>query len=566
VFVSLTEAVERHVRPGDTVNLIMGHSRWTALGREVARQHWHRDSGLTLVMASLSSLGALFFRAGCLAKVVTAYSGDSFPTYTPNPVYQRAYASGEVEVEHWSFLTFQQRLRAAAQGLPAVVTGSLAGSSMADNAAFAQVASPFGEVGLLAPLVPDVALVHAAVADTQGNLAMAAPLLEGVDGAFAARRGVVATVERIVDDLRPWSDQVRIPAHRVLAVVEAPFGAHPGGLYAGTPGSAGALPVTAYGEDIPFWIEARDATRLDPSGLDDWIRTWCLDLTSHDDYLERLGRGRLDGLVRRADPDSWHDDDAAMPVDLDRPVTSAERAAAWAADALADRIEVVGADAVLAGAGLANLAAWVGVARARERGAAVVLTAELGMWDYTPTPADPFIFNFRAFPGTAMLSDAAAVLGTLLGGPGTRSIACVGAAQADRHGNLNSTTIPHGPFLVGSGGANDVVSRADETVVVTSMDPRRLVDRVGYVTCPGDRVMTVVTDLGILRRDPAGADLVLTEVVGGETPQRDRVRDVVARCGWDLDVARDVTDLSPPDAAAIAALRNHDRQGWFLGT
>jgi acyl CoA:acetate/3-ketoacid CoA transferase alpha subunit len=42
--------------------------------------------------------------------VVTAYSGNSFPSYSPNPIFQRAYESGDVEVEHWSILTLAQRL------------------------------------------------------------------------------------------------------------------------------------------------------------------------------------------------------------------------------------------------------------------------------------------------------------------------------------------------------------------------------------------------------------------------------------------------------------------------
>ena len=84
-------------------------------------------------MTSLGALGALFFRGGLVRKVVTAYSGNSFPTYTPNPVFRQAYESGDVEVEHWSILTLTQRLEAAARGLPAAVTGSLVGSSMAEN-------------------------------------------------------------------------------------------------------------------------------------------------------------------------------------------------------------------------------------------------------------------------------------------------------------------------------------------------------------------------------------------------------------------------------------------------
>ena len=168
----------------------------------------------------------------------TAYSGNSFPTYTPNPIFRQAYESGDVEVEHWSILTLSQRLEAAARGLPAMVTGSLVGSSMADNEAFQVVDSPFGPLGLLEPLAPDVALVHAAAADPAGNLVFSEPLLDGLWGAWAARRGVVATVERVLDDVEGLGHRVRIPAHRVLAVVEAPYGAHPGGCYAPGPARA----------------------------------------------------------------------------------------------------------------------------------------------------------------------------------------------------------------------------------------------------------------------------------------------------------------------------------------
>ena len=547
---TLEQAVERHVQPGDAVHVIMGHSRWTALVRELARQHWQRDSGLTLIMASLSSLGTLLFRAGCLRHVVTAYSGDSFPTYTPNPVYQQAYRSGKVTVEHWSFLAYVQRLSAAAQGLPAAVTGSIVGSSMAANDAYTEVDTDHGRVSLLAPLVPDVTLVHAAVADRDGNLAMAPPLLEGVAGAWAARRGVVATVDSVVDDLRDWNGLVRIPAHRVLAFVEAPFGAHPGGLW------AGGLPVASYGEDIPFWTDARDATRSDH--LDDWIREWCLDLDSHRAYLDKLGPMHLEALRARANPDSWRLDDHAFPIDEDPPVTDAERMAAWAAAELADRVAAIDAHAVLAGAGLANLAAWYGVQLARDAGRTVSLVAELGMWDYAPTPADPFIFNFRSFPGAGALSDAAHVLGTVIGGPATRTVGCVGAAQFDRHGNLNSTDIVGGPFLVGSGGGNDVVTRADETIVVAPMD--RGVDQVGYVTGPGERVTAVVTDLGILSR--RAHRFVLTHVPPGDLD--DAVQRARGACGWDLEVADDPTTLPDVTTADVRPLRNWDRRGFFL--
>ncbi len=170
-FTTVEEAVREHVRAGDSLHLVVGHSRWSAAAREVVRQWWERDPQFTLVMLSLSSLGALFFRGGLVRKVVTGYSGDTFPNFTPNPWFQRAYTDGTVEAEHWSFLAFAQRLEAGARGMPAVATRSISGSSMADNDAFAEVDTPFGSVGMLAPLRPDVAILHAPVADRDGNIA-----------------------------------------------------------------------------------------------------------------------------------------------------------------------------------------------------------------------------------------------------------------------------------------------------------------------------------------------------------------------------------------------------------
>ena len=59
---SLADAVAQHVRAGDVLHPVVGHTRWSAATREVVRQWWGRDPQFTLVMLSLSSLGALFFR------------------------------------------------------------------------------------------------------------------------------------------------------------------------------------------------------------------------------------------------------------------------------------------------------------------------------------------------------------------------------------------------------------------------------------------------------------------------------------------------------------------------
>lgn len=552
---SLADAVDKHVRSGDALQIFYGHSRWTALAREVCRQFWGRDPGFELQFVSLGNLATLFFHGRLLRRCVTTFVGNGFPTSGPNPIYTGALQRGEVQIEQWSILTFQQRVEAAARGLPALVTGSLHGSSMAEeNLGFEEVDTRFGRVGLVAPLAPDVALMHAPVADHHGNVAMSGPMMEGLWAGWAARRGALVTVDRVVEDLSPWSNLVRLPAHRVLAIVEAPFGAHPGGV------SAPGLPVDSYGEDIPFWNEVAVASKGD---FDGWARQWCLDVPTQDEYVRRLGSGRLAWLRGRSDPSSWRADDEAHPLDDKAPISPQEVVAAVSARELAARVEAVGADALLAGAGISNLAAWVAASSLRERGRDVRLTAEMGMWAYTPTPADPYIFNHRSFPSATMLNDCSSVLGLIVSGPGTRTIGALSGAEIDRRGNINSTRIPGAAFELGSGGAADVAAHADECVVSVVAQPRRLVDACAYVTSPGDHVTTVCTHLGVLRKRPDG-ELHLSSVVGGEGTVAERVRRMKEACGWDLAVDRDVSEIPAPSMKEIVALRHFDRERTLL--
>ena len=551
---SLAEAIERHVHKGDAINIVYGHSRWTAAAREVCRQWWDRDPGFSIQMFSLGSLGALFFAGGMVRKVVTAYSGDGFPTSGPNPIFTQAYRNGVVEVEHWSGLTLQQRLEAAARGLPVAVTRSIEGSSMSENDGYQRVDTAFGPVGLLEPLFPDVTLLHAPVADRAGNIAISGPLMEGLWAAWAARRGAIVTVEHVVDDLSPWGHLVKLPSHRVLAVVEAPFGAHPGGMFARD------LPADSYGEDVDFWIGCRSAARGDFTA---WAREWCLDVPDQRSYVAKLGPDHLSWLKGRSDPLSWKADADAHPVDQTAEITPAERAAVIGGRELSTRIVALDADAVLAGAGVSNLAAWLGVARAREAGAHARLTAEMGLWGYTPTPADPYTFNHRVFPGSEMLSDMSTVLGMLVSGPGTRTIGTLGGAEVDRFGNINSTDIPGSKFLAGSGGANDVASAADECLVVMVASPTRLPADCSYISSPGRTVQTVCTDLGVLRKRDDG-QLHVAAVAAGPEPLAERVRTFAGACGWTVGIDRDIEELADVAMTDVLVLRQFDPEGLFL--
>ena len=140
---------------------------------------------------------------------------------------------------------------------------------------------------------------------------------------------------------------------------------------------------------------------------------------------------------------------------------------------------------------------------------------------------------------------------------GRVDVGFLGAAQVDRHANLNTTVI--GPYaspavrLPGAGGAPEIASSARRVVVVLRHSRRAFVERVDFRTSvPGPGPTVVITDLGVLERPPGQQELVLTAVHPGAA-----VADVQAATGWDLAVAGGgaVRTTAPPTVAELAGLR-----------
>lgn len=546
--VPVRDAVASNVRPGDTIHLGITHSRGSTAFWELIRQFHDTDPGFTLCNVAASSPISPLIHAGLARTLVTSWAGDSYWTPGPNGAYQRFWSNGGT-IEQWSILTYTQRLAAAARGVSFATTRSLRGSDMERNAGVRRLDD---DTLLIPALVPDVSIFHAPAADEAGNVLFSPPMMEDVHGALAARRGVIVTVDRIVEPefVRAHAHLCKIPASAVLAVVEAPFGAHPGGLL-----PSGIEGVIGYAEDYEFWVDIRAAAK-DPGTFDAWIKEWVLEPQTHEEYIARLGSSRLEHLQARLTP-AWAQRDleaGIAQIDFDEAPNAIEWAIVAASRELQQRITSNGYRTMLAGAGMANLAAWVAAYDLAEHGAHVDLVAEMGLVGYWPRPMEPILFNQRNFPTCTMLAGIDQTLGVLIGGASARSIGALGAAQVDRHGNINSTEIPGRMLLMGSGGANDVITNANETLVIAAQSTERFRDRVEYVTGPGDRVQTLVSTLGVFRKDQG--ELVLTSAFGDPN-------EAVQRCGWPLKVARQLETVEPPTRAEVRTLRLFDPQGWF---
>jgi glutaconate CoA-transferase subunit B len=135
---------------------------------------------------------------------------------------------------------------------------------------------------------------------------------------------------------------------------------------------------------------------------------------------------------------------------------------------------------------------------------------------------------------------------------GRIDVGFLGAAQIDRHGNLNSTVIGRYDTpkvrLPGGGGAPEIATSVENVFVMLRQTPRAFVERLDFKTSRGDRVRVVVTDLGVL--EPRNGELTLVRVHPGVT-----VDDARAATGWELAVAPDLDESAPPTGGELAALR-----------
>ncbi len=207
----------------------------------------------------------------------------------------RGVERGEIEVEDYSHFAITSRLVAAGLGIPFMPIKPMAGTDLMSKRGFeGEKARPFacpftGESVLLVPAVrPDVAVIHASRADREGNTQLFG-YTSVVDEQTRAATRVIVTVEEIVEDhvVRQQPELTILPGFLVDAVVEAPFGAHPTGMY------------RYYDPDFAFLQDYYEASR-DAETFRRHLDEYVFGVSDHWGYLGRLGIRRLMDL--RADP------------------------------------------------------------------------------------------------------------------------------------------------------------------------------------------------------------------------------------------------------------------------
>jgi acyl CoA:acetate/3-ketoacid CoA transferase alpha subunit/acyl CoA:acetate/3-ketoacid CoA transferase beta subunit len=563
--VSLKHAIENSIEPGMTLHIGLEAG---AAACELARQFWECRPDFTLIMNMIGGHHALgLIHGGLVKKLIFATCADIYPRPYPNAVIQRAFNEKSVELENWSMLSLTQSLMAGALNLPFTTTRSLIGSDLAkDNQdTVAVVKDQFGsgeKIALIKSLNPDVSLVHGWVADPAGNTILSVPPREAW-AAKASKKGVIVTVEKVVseDFIRKHSSLVKIPGSLVNAVCVVPNGAHPQSM------NSQHLPeFEGYGLDHAYLKSFSKAGR-DSGTFDRWVKDWILDCTTHQDYQKKMSAIRGCGSKSGTDLQSDQSKKVAEPINLaSKTPTSSECAIICGARKIKEIVVDHGYKTMFAGIGISGLAGWCAYYFLKDKGYHIdLIAAGIG---YEPCPGDPLLISAANIATAKMISDSIDLHGAAAGGINSRCLGVLGAGQIDKYGNINSTIIKTSKgkeiYLTGAGGGNDIASVAEEVVAVAVNRANRLVEKVHYITSPGTRISTLITDEGTYGKE--GSEFILTGYFpnAGVSENRGRIKEISNACGWDLRISPELEKLSPPTEKELNLLRSFDPEGVFL--
>lgn len=278
---TMKEAVKQFVHNGQFVYIggYICRPPYSAI-HEILRQG---IKDLTITRSNGGPEFDMMIGAGAVSKFISSFL--SLGISGLGMCYRRSIEKGiphRIEVEEYTNLSLPMMLMAGAMGMPFVPVKDLAGSDLLNVRSFMGenkykiITSPFdGNPTILVPaLKPEVSIIHVQQADENGNAQMWGI---GGDCKYGANAGekVIISCERIVSREVIGKDPSRtiVPSFKVAAVVEAPFGAHPG--Y--TPGF--------YDQDFAFDSLYAKASKT-PEKLQDFLKEWVFDIEDRGQYIQ----------------------------------------------------------------------------------------------------------------------------------------------------------------------------------------------------------------------------------------------------------------------------------------
>ncbi len=544
---SMAEAIARYVEDGMSV-AVEGFTAFIcfAAGHEIIRQ---RRRDLTLIRMTPDLIYDQMIAAGVASKMIFSYLGN--PGVGSLHAIRRAVEHGiprPLALEEYTHYGLVGRYTAGASNLPFFPLRSYVGSDLLQaNPQIKLIADPYGsgQIAVVPPLKPDLAILHAQRADVQGNTHLWGLLGVQKEVAFASKR-VIVVVEEIVSE-----EVIRSDPNRTL--IPGPDRGRGGAR------AVGRAPLLRAGLLRPRQRGLPGVGRAVPRprahrGVAGRVGLRCGEPHRVPGQTGRgaAGRAQARALARRA-RGLW-----GVPMS-DTPYSAAEMMIVVAARLLA------GVRTVFVGVGMPNIACNL----ARHTVApALELIYESGVYGARPERLPLSIGDPTLVSGATSVVSIADLFGLYLQG-GRIEVALLGGAQVDRFGNLNSTVI--GEYdaptvrLPGSGGACEIATNAQRTFIMMRLKRRAFVEQLDFVTTPGHLSggdarrahalpgagpSLVITDRALFTFDNPEREMQLVELYPAVT-----VAEVQAAVGWPLRVAHTLQETAPPTPAELYLLR-----------
>jgi len=306
---SLKAAVERFVTDGAHISLggftIVRNPM--GLAYEIIRQKF---KDLHVYVHSHGLAFDMLIGADCVKALEVAYGGIARFSPAGGIRFRKAVESGAVRYEDYSNYQMVMRFTAGAMGVPFLPLKGVPDTDVVKKWGFdedfrrntpgvplkkaATIQNPFAEPGQAQELVavpairPDVTLIHVQKADAEGTCRIEGLTFADVEQAKAAKC-VIASCEELIsrEEIREAPDRNQIPFFIVDAVVPLPYGAYPTACYR----------YYDYDDDqLKQYAEAA----VDEDRFHSYLERFVYSTGTHEDYLERIGKDRLDAI--KADP------------------------------------------------------------------------------------------------------------------------------------------------------------------------------------------------------------------------------------------------------------------------
>ena len=277
-------AVKKYIHNSDTVFIGgFGHAIPFAIAHEIIRQKKHN---LHLVKTGADIVFDFLVAGGCASRLSCGWYGN--PGIGMSNIISKAVASGELALTESTNFSMVLRLHAGKLGVPFIPSPILANGDLAGTVdGIKTINCPFTDSQYQAhsALNPDVAIVHAQRSDIDGNAQLWGSIGDTIDGCDASKR-IICSVEEICEseEILLSPHLTKLPAHKVVAVIQQPFGAYPSYLH------------DYYQRDERYYEEHGGNTK-DTLKSDEWLRKSIYDHDDFDSYLKSFPSTLLSQLA-----------------------------------------------------------------------------------------------------------------------------------------------------------------------------------------------------------------------------------------------------------------------------